>query len=131
MTTATSTTGKVRAQDMEQAGQMPVYIPDTDVYESSDMIQILCDMPGVPQDNVSVSMENNVLLVKGSQQECPREGYDCLHCGFSPGVFKRSFSIFSDIDTGGISAKINNGVLTVRLPKAEKAKARKIQVSSE
>lgn len=109
----------------------PAHIPDTDIYETPEMISILCDMPGVPQENVSITMENNVLSIKGVQQDEPKKGRDMLHCGFVPGVFKRSFSVRADVDVGRIGAKISNGELAVTLPKSDRARPHKIQVRAE
>lgn len=114
----------------EEAFDKPVYIPETDIYEDSDNIFVISNIPGVSQKDIDVSLENKVLSFCGTQQERLKEGYEQVGASESAGVFKRSFKIETDIDQGKISALVKNGVLQITLPKAEALKPRQIIVKA-
>jgi HSP20 family protein len=109
----------------------PVFVPATDIYEKDETIYVVCDMPGVDEKNIDVTLENDVLTLTGRQDDEVTEGLEILHQGYSTGIYKRSFTIADVIDREKIKAKINNGVLRIELPKSEKAKPRKIKISVE
>lgn len=117
-------------QDVEMAQDQPVFTPATDIYEKSDAVLVLCDLPGVDEKHVDVSLENNVLTITGYQDRSEPEGCELLYRGYESGVFRRSFTLTSDIDRTKITAKIANGVLRVLLPKAPRAQTRKIEVQA-
>ena len=109
----------------------PVFSPVVDIYETNKDILITADMPGVEQSALDITFNDDILSLTGTQSEAVPEGFKLLHGGAKTGVFKRSFTILSDIDAEKISAKINNGVLWIVLPKSEKAQPRKIEVSTD
>ncbi|OGV34227.1 MAG: hypothetical protein A2020_04380 [Lentisphaerae bacterium GWF2_45_14] len=109
----------------------PVFSPAVDVYETKSDIQIIADMPGVEQSALDITFNDDILSLTGAQSEAVPEGFNLLHGGAKTGVFKRSFNILSDIDAEKISAKMNNGVLRIVLPKSEKAQPRKIEVTAD
>jgi HSP20 family protein len=115
--------------NVEMAKDMPVLTPYTDIYEAKDSIVIVCDMPGVSEKSVEVSYEDDVVTLIGwkSALESIKEK-QLIHKGFRYGVFKRSFSLLTDINIEGINAKIKDGILKVILPKSEKVKPQKINV---
>lgn len=114
--------------DLAACDDAPVYIPATDIYEYEDSIMIVSDMPGVDDKNLDVAIENDVLTVTGKQCDLAPEKHDVLHLGYTPGTYKRSFNILTEIDQDNIKAKLDNGVLTITLPKSEETKPRKIAV---
>jgi len=116
--------------NVELAQDRPVYSPDTDIYEKEDGVLVLCDMPGVDEKHVDVTLENDVLTLTGYQQVEDPSGYDPVYWGFRPGVFRRSFTLSTAVDRAGIKARIRNGVLQVNLPKAEEAQPKKIRVET-
>lgn len=114
---------------VEQTRDVPVYIPDTDIYETDDAIVVVADMPGVDEKHVDVDLEQRVLTISGTSAEAETfEGYALAAQGYRPGDYRRSFTLSNDVDVDGITARIKDGVLRIRLPKAKELQPRKIQV---
>jgi HSP20 family protein len=88
-------------------------LPPVDVTEDEQGLSLVAEIPGYKPENVKVSLENSVLTLSGEKAN---------------GSFKRSFTVPNTIDTDRIEATVEHGVLTVVLPKAEKAKPREIAV---
>jgi len=88
-----------------------------DIYEGTDELLLLADLPGVEPDGLSVSFEAPELRIEG------RRG-----SGDTAGVYSRTFRVSEQLDPAGISAELNAGVLTLRLAKAAHTKPRKIEV---
>ena len=86
-------------------------------------------MPGVDKENVDVSVENDILTIEGRIDYSKYEGLQPVYTEYNIGHYVRSFQISSKIEQGEISAELKDGVMTLVLPKAEKAKPRKIKVS--
>jgi len=114
----------------ELAQDRPVYVPATDIHEKPDALLVVCDMPGVDEKRVDVSLEDDVLTITGEQDARAPERHEALHQGYGTGVFRRSFTLTADIDTARIEAKLAHGVLRVVLPKSERAKPRRIAVQA-
>ncbi len=105
------------------------YTPRTDIYETEDEIVLSCDMPGVKPQDLDVRFERGELSLHG--KVAPRGPSGAfLQQEYGIGDFYRSFSIQPEIDVEKISAEFRNGVLTVRLPKQERIKPRKIAVKA-
>ena len=122
---------KKNPQTAELTHDRPVFIPATDIYEKGDSIFVVCDLPGVEQNNVDIALENDVLTITAHQNVETREGLELLHQGYANGIYQRTFNVSDGIDREKIKAKLNNGVLTLELPKAESLKPRKISVNVE
>ena len=114
----------------EEAFDRPVYIPETDIYEDNDYIYVVSNLPGVPEKDIEVSLDNKVLSFSGAQQERIKEGYEKIGRGETVGLFKRSFKMDADINTDKITAQIKDGVLKILLPKSDDVKPRKIKVKA-
>ncbi|MBN1269057.1 MAG: Hsp20/alpha crystallin family protein [Kiritimatiellae bacterium] len=119
------------AEKTELTREGPVFTPATDIYEKDDAICVVCDMPGVDEQHVTVSLENNVLTISGCAEPQRHEGYDLLHAGYLPGQYWRTFTLNEGIDRSRIRARMKQGVLRIDLPKAEEARPRTIAVESE
>ncbi len=105
------------------------WVPPTDVFEEADGIRIVLELPGLKAEDVKVTLENFTLTIRGEKKQVAEESTTKVHrYERSYGVFERSFSLPSTVDSEKVSAKFENGVLTVSIPKAEKAKPREIQV---
>ena len=105
------------------------WVPPVDISEDTDGIRILAEVPGVKPEDVKISLENNVLTIKGSKQQLTEERNERVHrYERTYGSFERSFTLPATVDAGHIKATYEHGVLTVTLPKAEKAKPRQIEV---
>lgn len=108
------------------------YLPDVDIYEDDDALWLWADMPGVKSENVTVELDDDVLSIEG---KVSMEGYDGLtpeYTEYNVGHFVRRFTVprSGEIDRDAIAAKVSDGVLEVKLPKAEKARPRRIQIAS-
>jgi HSP20 family protein len=104
--------------------------PETDVVETEREIRVVTEMPGLKPEDVEVDVENNVLTIRGEKREERSEGeggkYHLAERRY--GTFARSFVLPRDVDADRIEAAFDQGVLTVRIPKSEKAQRRRIQV---
>jgi HSP20 family protein len=105
------------------------FLPMTDIFETEQALTVVMEMPGVDKNNVDVRVENDVLTIEGRTDFSKYEGLQPVYTEYNVGHYARSFQISSKIDQERISAELTNGVMTLSLPKAEKAKPRKIKVS--
>jgi HSP20 family protein len=106
-----------------------VFIPAVDIFETPETLVLVADMPGVSGDNVTLDLKDNLLIIFGQVNPSP-EKETLLAQEYAIGDFYREFQMGELIDTGKIEASVRNGVLTLTLPKAEKAKPRRIEVKS-
>lgn len=103
----------------------------TDVSEDESALQITMELPGVNPDNVRLSLENNVLTIRGEKQQEFDENNERVHRSERVyGVFERTFVLPNTVDPDKIEARFENGVLIVRIPKAERARPREIPLTS-
>jgi HSP20 family protein len=108
-----------------------LWSPLVDIYENEESIILKAELPGVDPQSVDIRLENNVLTLRGERQfDGDREKEQILRMERPYGTFSRSFAISSVVDDSNISAKFNNGVLTVTLPKKEQAKPKRIQIAA-
>ncbi|MDH3475272.1 MAG: Hsp20/alpha crystallin family protein [Rhodospirillales bacterium] len=113
----------------EQTVPAKYYVPYTDIYETEDNLAVVMDMPGVQRDKLDVTVEKDVLKVEGKIDFANYDGLDPLYTEYNVGHFTRSFNLSNKIDQEKISAKMEDGVLTLILPKAKEAKPRQIKIS--
>ena len=106
-----------------------VFLPDTDIYETEDALTVVMEMPGVEKSNVEVGVEDGVLKVYGRIDFSKYEGLQPVYTEYNIGHNARSFRLSSKIDQTKIGAQMNDGVLSLVLPKVEKAKPRVISVT--
>lgn len=109
---------------------LPSVMPAVNLYEREHEVVIVADMPGVSEKNVDITIEKHVLTISGKAEWTEPAGYELRYREFAPAEFRRVFSLTSDLDADNVKAAMKHGVLTVTLPKSEKAKPRKIAVSS-
>ena len=102
--------------------------PAATVLDNTDGYTLEVEMPGVTKENLEMWVENNELTILGRRSLPSVEG-TLLHRESRPENFRRSFELDPSIDAGKISAKIEQGVVTLTLPKAEQVKPRKITVA--
>jgi HSP20 family protein len=105
-----------------------VFVPTADIYETSDNLTVVMEMPGVDKENVDIRVEDNVLKVEGKLDFSKYQGLQPVYTEYNIGHFARSFSLSSKIDQGKIGAELRDGVLSLTLPKVQEAKPRTIQV---
>ena len=102
--------------------------PVASVVEDGDAYLLKVEMPGVNKEGLEISVENNELTITGRRDLAQIEG-TLIHRESRPENFRRVFELDPSIDTSKISARIDQGFLTLTLPKAEQVKPRKIAVS--
>jgi len=119
-------TRETRESDRGQAEQFTM--APAGVTEISDGYTLEIEMPGVKKDGLEISVENNELMIIGRRSLLTAEG-TLIHRESRPENFRRMFELDPSIDANKISAKIDQGLVTLTLPKAEHVKPRKITVS--
>jgi HSP20 family protein len=102
--------------------------PAATVLENTDGYTLEVEMPGVSKENLEMWVENNELTILG-RRSMPSVDGTLIHRESRSENFRRSFELDPSIDAGKISAKIEQGVVTLTLPKAEQVKPRKIAVA--
>lgn len=119
-----------REVEKKQESTIParVFVPATDIFETDHALTVVMEMPGVDKDNVEVSVENDVLRISGKIDFSKYEGLLPLYTEYNIGNYSRSFELSSKIEQKGIKAELKDGVMSLVLPKAEKAKPRRIPV---
>jgi HSP20 family molecular chaperone IbpA len=105
------------------------FVPSTDAYETEDGLTLVMEMPGVVRENLDVSLEDGVLTIEGRLDFSKYEGLEPVYTEYNVGHYARSFSLSDKVDQDNIGAKIEDGVLTLTLPKAQAARPRRIAVS--
>ena len=120
-----------REVEKKQESTMPVrdFVPVTDIFETEQALTVVLEMPGVGKESVEVGVENDVLTITGRIDSSKYEGLQPLYTEYNIGNYSRSFQISSKIEQEGIKAELKDGVMTLVLPKAEKAMPRRISVS--
>jgi HSP20 family protein len=122
---------KKRELEGKEEGTIPArtFMPTADIYEDRDSLKVILEMPGVEKGNVNVRVEEGVLVVEGRLDLTKYRGLQPLYTEYNIGNYARSFRLSNAIDQDKIGAELKDGVLSLTLPKAEKAKPRTIQVS--
>ena len=118
---------EVEAERVDE-GTRGCYAPLVDIYETDDAIIVEADVPGMERADVEVKIDNGVLSIVGRAK--PRTVTDVtrLYEEFVPGDYYRAFALGEEFDEGEVSAVVVGGVLTVTLPRSERARVRKIEV---
>jgi len=115
-------------RDSDRAQTEQFVAPSASVIEASDGYTLELEMPGVTKDGLDISVENNELAIVG-QRSLPKIEGTLVHHESRPENFRRTFELDPSIDGDKISAKVEQGLVTLTLPKAEHVKPRKITVS--
>ena len=127
---AIQVTGKREVQaEAEPTRPGALFMPAVDIFESENEITLLADMPGVPSDRVTIDLHEGQLVLTGEVRPQGSEKEKYILKEYEVGRFHRHFALSDRIDQDRISASMKDGVLRLVLPKAEKAKPRKIEVT--
>jgi len=118
------------ASPAEQTRPGMVFTPAADIFETEKELVLLADMPGVKPEGLDIDLRENTLSLSGEVQ--PFEGADeqKVLAEYAVGKYYRQFTLSEVIDQEKIEAKLDKGVLRLRLPKVEKAKPRKIAIKA-
>ena len=115
-------------EETERTRECRCFVPRTDIYEVEDDIILALDMPGINENAFEITLEKNILNVKGYAQIEDADEYTLTLAEYETGDYERSFRVSDAIAKDKIEAVYKDGVLRLTLPKAEQAKARKIAV---
>jgi len=122
---------KQKVERREETTRPGAYFqPTVDIFETKDELVLVADMPGVPSDGVDVDVEGDELSIEGRVRSSDYDSLKPLHVEYGVGAFYRRFTLGELIDREGIKAQLKDGVLVLRLPKAERARARRITVDA-
>ena len=105
------------------------YVPNVEIRETEDALWLWADMPGVSQNSVDVHLENGVLSIQGEVHLDDYADLAPAYTEYNVGNFRRTFKLSTAIDAEHIEAKMNGGVLELRIPKAEEARPQRIPIS--
>jgi HSP20 family protein len=112
-----------------QSAEAPIR-PPVDIWEDRDGITLCADMPGVSKDRLSLRIDGNSLIVEGQLQLELAETAEALYADVRSSLYRRSFALSGELETGKIEASLKDGVLTVRIPKRAELRPRKIEVQA-
>ncbi|MFN8654545.1 MAG: Hsp20/alpha crystallin family protein [Gemmatimonadales bacterium] len=104
------------------------WVPATDIMEDSEGLKVVLELPGLKPEDVKITLENYTLTIRGEKKQLVEEHSRVHRYERSYGAFERSFTLPNTLDPDRVAATFEHGVLTIAIPKAEKAKAREIQV---
>lgn len=125
-----STRGKQELQQGEQTRPGRTYVPDVDIYETAESLWLWADMPGVDEQSIEIRVANDVLSIEGRVALQEYDNLAPVYTEYNIGNYARRFTLSNAIDAEHIKARMSNGVLELELPKAERAKPRRITVST-
>ena len=106
-------------EGVEHTRETPQFAPPADVYEIGDTVRLVADMPGVGKDDIDITLERNVLTIRGRVDDPSPEGLELVYAEYRVGDFVRNFSISDEVDRDRIEAHVKDGVLTLTLPKKQ------------
>ncbi|MBD3184278.1 Hsp20 family protein [Candidatus Poribacteria bacterium] len=105
-------------------------VPPVDIYETTDEVVLIADVPGLNKDSVELNIDKDELTIKGTFPKPDSEGEKLIsECPY--GEYFRTFVLADTISKDKISAQMENGVLTLTLPKQERVKPKKIEIKPE
>ena len=119
-------------QELQEESTRPgaVFRPDIDILENPDGYVVYADLPGVDDKSIDVRLDRGTLTLDARLATVPETGWNPIHAEYRIGSYHREFRISEDIDTSGVSAKMQNGVLELVLPKSANRRPRSIQVQA-
>lgn len=123
--------GPSAATGTPSAAEQPqmLFQPQMDIYETDEGLVLYADLPGVTLDGLELQVQDKKLTLFGRIRQPADEIVQILHQEYQIGHFFRSFILSDDVDHDRIEARLTNGVLRVSLPRAERAKPRRIEVA--
>ncbi len=116
------------ARNAEANRPEPALMPAVDVIEDGAGITLLADLPGVPKDKLALHVDGDSLTIEGEILLAMPEGMEPSHAEVGLPRYRRVFSLSKELDSEKIAAEFSQGVLKLRIPKAEHAQPRRIEV---
>ena len=112
---------------MENPNPIRTVAPTTDIFENKDEYLVVADVPGVANDAINVEFERGELRLVATRHADDKG--EALGRSSGPVEYRRTFRVPDEVDNDGISAKLEGGVLHIKLPKAAELRARKVAVN--
>jgi HSP20 family protein len=112
------------------AGEAAALLPPVDIVEDENGITLKADLPGVSKENLSIRVDGDTLAIEGAVTLGESQKMEAVYAEVRVAWYRRSFVLSRDLDTDRIDAGIRNGVLSLRVPKREQAKPRRIAVNA-
>ena len=120
-----------RLFDGYEGGTAMSRFPALNVWGNGDNVVVTAELPGLEPEDIDVSVVNNQLTVKGERKGGkPAENAECIRCERGAGTFARTVRLPYAVDNGNVTATYDKGVLTVTMPRAESAKAKRIEIKT-
>jgi HSP20 family molecular chaperone IbpA len=119
------------AQSPRAAESEPGLRPPVDIFEDSDGLSLIADLPGVSRERLNVRVEHNTLVVEGAIEIPLPEQMQAVYADIRSTHYERRFALSDELDTEKIEASLKDGVLTVRIPKRTETKPRRIEIKTQ
>jgi HSP20 family molecular chaperone IbpA len=112
------------------AEERRTFTPPIDIHEGPDGLTLEADLPGATEENLFIQLEDNVLSLHARIQSPAPGGARLIHEEYHVGDYQRSFILSDEVDRDRITAELRSGVLRLTLPKADRARTRRIEIRS-
>ena len=122
--------GQVTARGARAGAQGTVMRPPVDIFEDESGVTLLADLPGVSREQLEVRVDGDTLFIEGTAAVPEVGEMELIHGELLSPVYRRSFTLSRDLDPQRIEAQLTQGVLKLRLHKAEQAKPRRINIQA-
>lgn len=108
--------------------ELALTAPKTNLYDTGEGFEVRAEVPGFIKEDLNVKIQGNYLEISGNRKSDVPEGYSVHRTERGTTTFSRSFTLPADVDSSKVSASLQDGILTLSLPKAEAAKPRQISI---
>lgn len=113
----------------EEAGELAAWSPSVNIFDKNGKLVVEAELPGVKKDDIDVHVDNGVLTIRGERKqedEVKEDNFYRLERSY--GSFSRSFRLPSDVEADKVDAEFKDGMLVVKVPRTEEAKAKQIKI---
>lgn len=117
------------AKKEEQITPGRYFLPTADIFETDDALTVIMEMPGVEKKDIDIALEEDVLRVEGKIDFSKYQGLEPVYTEYMVGHYARGFTLSGKINREAISAQLDDGVLTLTLPKVKEAMPRRISIN--
>jgi HSP20 family protein len=117
-------------RDAREAAAAAPLVPAVDIVEDKEGITVRADLPGVSKEKVAIGVDGDNLTIEGTVSLGETPELQPVYAEVRVAQYKRTFVLSRDLDTANIDAALANGVLTLRIPKREQARPRKVEVKA-
>ena len=114
----------------QEAQRVPTAVPRVDIIEDQTGITLWADLPGVSREALEIKVEGDTLTIEGNVSLPVSEGMEPIYAEIRAPRYARSFTLSRDLDTAAIQAKLDQGVLELRIPKHQQAQPKRITVQA-